>query len=202
MKMISIVVCLLLLGGAEGKMVNPGYDTQDKDLYAHLEKSSEELNEAVDGLSEEQMMFSPGADSWSIAQVVEHIITVEGALQGMLQNKFTEEETPEMRSEIKITDEQILGMITDRSQKMKTQSQFEPSAEFSTADEALEAFNDQREEIVDFLKDSNVNLRNYINEFPFGKIDSYQTVLFLSGHTQRHVQQIEEIKQSAGYPEN
>ncbi|MCP9200394.1 DinB family protein [Gramella sp. GC03-9] len=201
MKIISIFMCLLLLGGVEGNDGKPEIlMTQDRDIYEHLDRTSEELNEAIDGLTEEQMIFHPGPDSWSIAQVVEHINTVEGALYGMLQNKFKEDETPSMRSELKMSDEQILGFISDRSEKMKTQAQFEPTAEFATSEEALEAFNEQRDEIVDFLKDSNVNMRNYINEFPFGKVDAHQTVLFMSGHTHRHIQQIEEIKQSSGFP--
>jgi uncharacterized damage-inducible protein DinB len=176
-------------------------ELKEKDIFEYLEETKEALNESVEDLSDDQMQFTPDTESWSVAQVIEHINAVEGGLKGMLENKLTEEEAPEMRAEVQMTDEQIIGFITDRSQKVKTQSQFEPSARFTNADEALEAFNDQREDLVDFLKDVDVDMRNYINEFPFGKIDAYQTVLFLAGHTARHTAQIEEIKQSPGYPE-
>lgn len=171
------------------------------DIFEYLEETKEGLEESVEDLSDAQMQFKPDAESWSIAEIIEHINIVEGALKSMLEAKFVEDPTPELKAEVKMTDEQILAFITDRSQKVKTQAQFEPTARYTSADEAIEAFNDQREDIVDFLKDTDVEMRNYINEFPFGKIDAYQTVLFMAGHTARHTQQIEEIKQSAGFPE-
>ena len=203
MKTIPSIIGLLILFIFYPVVGNLEYNEglKEKDIFEYLEETKEALNESVEDLSDEQMQFKPDAESWSVAQVVEHINTVEGALKGMLENKLAEEEPPEMRAEVQMTDEQIIGFITDRSQKIKTQSQFEPSTRFTNADEALEAFNDQREDIVDFLKDVEVDMRNYINEFPFGKIDAYQTVLFLAGHTARHTAQIEEIKSSIGYPE-
>lgn len=171
------------------------------DIFEYLDETKEGLEESVEGLSDAQMQFKPDAESWSIAEIIEHINIVEGALKSMLEAKFAEDPTPELKAEVKMTDEQILAFITDRGQKVKTQEQFEPTARYISADEAIEAFNDQREDIVDFLKDTDVEMRNYINEFPFGKIDAYQTVLFMAGHTARHTQQIEEVKQSAGFPE-
>ena len=56
--------------------------------------------------------------------------------------------------------------------------------------------------IVDWLKDSDVDMRNYVNEFPFGKIDAYQTVLFMAGHTSRHTAQIEEVKSNPDFPQS
>ncbi|MCG9972401.1 DinB family protein [Christiangramia crocea] len=211
MKILISVVCLVFLGSfySENKTVQVNSNGTEKveeplnkdDIFKYLEETREGLEESVEGLSDAQMQFKPDAEGWSVAEIVEHIIIVEGGLRSMLEAKFAEDPTPELKAEVKMTDEQILGFITDRSQKVKTQSQFEPSAKYATSEEALEAFNDQREDIVDFLKDTEVDMRNYINEFPFGKIDAYQTVLFMAGHTARHTQQIEEVKSSPGFPD-
>ncbi|MDX1428537.1 MAG: DinB family protein, partial [Salegentibacter mishustinae] len=196
---LSLIVLIMITGFPVTGIIPSDSLDQDRDIFELLEQNQEQLKQSIDGLSQEQMNYKPDAESWSIAQVVEHINTVEAGLSGMLRQKFTEDATPEMRSEVQMSDEQVLGLITDRSQKMKTQAQFEPKGAFSTADDALEAFEDQREDIVDFLKDTDVDMRNYINEFPFGKIDAYQTVLFMAGHTSRHIEQIREIKQTAGF---
>lgn len=172
-----------------------------KDIFEYLEETRDNLEESVDGLSEEQMQFSPDAESWSVAEIMEHIYIVEGALKGMLEAKLGEEPNPDMKAEVKMSDEEVVGFITDRSQKIKTRTDFEPGGKFSTSEEAWEAFSEQRENIVDFLKDSDKDMRNYVNEFPFGKIDAYQTVLFLAGHTARHTDQIEEVKSMDDFPE-
>ncbi len=172
----------------------------ETDIFEYLDETKDALQEEVNGLSQDQMSFKATEDSWSVAEIVEHIIIVEGALKSMLEARIAAGETPDQKAEVKMTDEEIVGFITDRSSQIKTQDQFQPSGKFSEADEALEAFKDQREDIVDWLKDSDVDMRNYVNEFPFGKIDAYQTVLFMAGHTARHVAQIEEIRSDPEFP--
>lgn len=210
MKILSTLICFVLLGNISleniffQKEIKKNSETAKtiiaEDIFEYLEETKEGLEESIEGLSDEQMQFKADASSWSISQIVEHINMVEGGLKSMLEAKFAEDETPDLKAEVKMTDEQILAFITDRTQKVKTQQQFEPSGSFNSAEEAWEAFSDQREDIVDFLKDSDVDMRNYINEFPFGKIDAYQTVLFMAGHTARHTAQIEEVKQDPGFP--
>ncbi len=174
----------------------------EADIFEYLEETKESLKESVEGLSEEQMQFKPDAENWSVAQTVEHIITVEGALKSMLQAKFDAGEDLDQKTEIVMTDDDVVALITNRTEKIKTQDQFQPTGKLSSADEALEAFEDQREDIVDWLKDSDVDMRNYVNEFPFGKIDAYQTVLFMAGHTARHTAQIEEVKSNPDFPDS
>lgn len=172
-----------------------------KDIFEYLDETKESLEASVNDLSAEQMQFKPDDESWSVAQIVEHIITVEGALKSMLEAKIQAGENLDQKSEIKMSDDDVVALITNRTEKIKTQDQFQPSGKFSEADEAMEAFEDQREDIVDWLKGAEVDMRNYVNEFPFGKIDAYQTVLFMAGHTERHTAQIEEVKANPDFPE-
>lgn len=172
------------------------------DIFKYLEETKEALEESVDGLSDQQMQYKPDENSWSVAQVVEHIIIVEAALKSMLEERINAGETPDQMAEVKMTDEEVVALITNRNDKIQTQPQFQPSGKFTSADDAIEAFDDQREMTVDWLKDSDANMRNYVNEFPFGKIDAYQTVLFMAGHSERHTAQIEEIKKNPDFPED
>ncbi|GAA4323328.1 hypothetical protein GCM10023115_51950 [Pontixanthobacter gangjinensis] len=189
-----------------GKNLDPWYGIElmameSPDIYEYLEETKESLEMSVEDLSEEQMQFKPDDDSWSIAEIVEHIVIVEGALEGMLKGKIESGETPDQKAEVKMTDDQVLGLITDRSSKIQTQDQFVPSGKFMSADEALSEFNDHRKEMTNWLKSTDVDMRNYVNEFPFGKIDAYQTLLFMVGHTERHTAQIEEVKSNPDFPE-
>lgn len=171
------------------------------DVIEYLKETKEALDESVEGLSDEQMQFKPDENTWSVAQVVEHIIIVEGTLKSMLEGLFEEGETPDQKAEVKMTDEEVVGLITNRKDKIQTQPQFQPSGKFTSAEDALDAFDEEREKTLDWLKDSDVNMRNYVSEFPFGKIDAYQTILFMAGHSARHTAQIEELKNHPEFPE-
>ena len=46
------------------------------------------------------------------------------------------------------------------------------------------------------------DLRNRYFDFPFGKADSYQIILFLSGHTKRHTDQIKEVIANEKFPQS
>lgn len=180
--------------------VRTEYTSTKTDAIKYLKKTRKELEKSVKGLSKEQMTYKPEDGGWSVAEIVEHIIIVEGALKGMLEGKIKAGENLDQKAEVKMTDEQVVGLITDRSSSIQTQDQFQPTGKFSESKEAIEAFDSQRENIVDWLKDSDADMRNYVNEFPFGKIDAYQTVLFMAGHTERHTAQIEEVKSASNFP--
>ncbi|MCH4823087.1 DinB family protein [Gramella lutea] len=174
--------------------------TNKTDAFKYLKETRKSLEKSVKGLSEEQMTFKPEDGGWSVAEIVEHIIIVEGALKGMLEGKIKSGENLDQKAEVKMTDDQVVSLITDRSSSIQTQDQFQPTGKFSGSEEAINAFDTQRESIVSWLKDSDADMRNYVNEFPFGKIDAYQTVLFMAGHTERHTAQIKEIKSAPNFP--
>lgn len=171
------------------------------DIFEYLEETEEALLESTQDLTDEQMQYKSDANSWSVAQIIEHINIVEGSLKSMLENKI-KEGAAKTKPDVKMTDEQVVEMITNRSKPVQTQDQFQPSDKFKTSDEALEVFKDQREEIVDWLKDSDADMRSIANAFPFGTIDGYQSVLFMAGHTARHTAQIKELKSDPGFPED
>ncbi len=211
MRTLSIIFCAVLLCSfqpEQGKIAAESHMPVLKamnsktDIFEYLDQTKETLENSVKDLSEEQMTFKPGPDRWSVAECMEHIVIVENAMNSMLQEKLMGPEDEDVEMQISMEDDEVLGMINDRSSKIKTTPNFEPTGKFKSADEALEAFDDQREDIVDALKDSDTNLRNYLFEMPFGKMDGYQVVLFMAGHTARHTQQIEEVKNSPGFPED
>ena len=108
---------------------------------------------------------------------------------------------PDKRSEIKVTDEQLIKMITDRSFKVKTMEAFEPkNTPYKSLDEAIADFKAQRANHIKYIKQTTEDMRNHVAQTPLGWIDSYQACLFMSAHTNRHMQQINEIKAEPGFP--
>jgi predicted N-acyltransferase len=108
---------------------------------------------------------------------------------------------PEKRSEVKMTDEQLIKMMEDRSFKVKTQEAFEPrNTPYQTIDEALESFKSRRADHIKYLKSTTEDMRNHITQMPFGWIDCYQICLMVASHSNRHTRQINEVKADAAFP--
>ncbi|MBT8185579.1 MAG: DinB family protein, partial [Eudoraea sp.] len=136
-----------------------------------LNKTRDRLTSTVDGLSEEQLNFKSSPESWSIAECVEHLAISENAFSQMLQGAVQTPADPSKRDSVKMSDEQLMGIITSRDQKIKTSEPFEPSGKFGGHQETLDAFLAKREEHIAYVKTTEDDLRNHYGQLPFGTID-------------------------------
>ncbi len=175
-------------------------DEERKNALKHLKKTQNDLVSLVSNLNESQVNFKSSPDSWSIAECLEHITISEKNLIGMVQRGLESDSDPSRRSEVAMSDDQILGLITSRDQKVKTRKEFEPTDSFGGFEETLKTFKERRKSNMKFLKSSEEDFRNHYIQFPFGVLDTYQGLLFLSGHTQRHTDQIKEIMENENFP--
>ncbi|MEQ9415101.1 MAG: DinB family protein [Cyclobacteriaceae bacterium] len=175
-------------------------DSEREFAVKHLKETKKDLMAKVKGLSDAQLNFKATPESWSIAECVEHIAITENMISGAAYGGLKSEADPSRRSELKMTDEQIVGFITDRSGKVKTQESMEPKNSYGSYKETLKAFSIKRDENIAFMQKTNEDMRNHFNDFPFGVIDTYQTMLFMSGHTKRHTEQIVEVMENANFP--
>jgi len=158
---------------------------------------------AVKGLSEAQLTYKPAADRWSVEECVKHIAASEKELWAMAETSLKKAPNPEKRAGIKLSDTALIKAVEDRSHKAKTFSTLEPAnSPYKTPAEALQAFKENREKLIDFVKTTNVDLRNHVLELPLGTFDSYQFILLISAHSNRHTQQIDEVKADPGFPKN
>lgn len=172
-----------------------------KSAIKYIKWTSKELMKTVKGLSPAQLNYHAAPDKWSIQDCLYHIAFSEGALRGALDGALAAPADPAAKAELKATDEQIKGGIADRTNRVKTAPPFEPqNTGFKSYDEAMSAFKAKRDMLIDLVKTSQVDMRNHIVALPFGKMDAYQMCLFIAGHSNRHTQQMQEVKASAGYP--
>jgi DinB superfamily len=174
-----------------------------KFALTYLKETSQRLQNDVKGLSETQLNWKPNDSTWSIAYCIEHIALSEKNLFDWSMGSLAEAPNPAKRSEIKHTDEELLKIITDRSFKVKTREGFIPSGQFGSATEALKVFLERRENTISYFKKTKEDLRNHFIAHPFlGTLDTYQMLLFMTGHTLRHTLQVEEVKGNPGFPKN
>jgi hypothetical protein len=175
-------------------------DSERKYAITLLQETKDNLIKKVSGLSAEQLNFKSDTSSWSVAECVEHIAISENNIFGYAQMAIKEPADPSKRSEVKMTDDAIVKMITDRSKKVKTRESFEPTGKFGSFEATLAEFKTKRDNNINYVKTTTDDLRNHYNDFPFGKLDTYQTIIFMAAHSKRHTAQIEEVMSNAGFP--
>lgn len=179
----------------------PGLTDQEREYASKfLQETRDDLLKKVKGLTPEQLNFKPDANTWSVAECMEHIAISENNLFGFAQSSLQQSADPSLRKDVKMTDEAIISMITDRSHKVKTQEAFEPANKFGSFEKSVSEFKTKRDGNISYIKTTSDDLRNHYNDFPFGKLDTYQTILFMAAHSKRHTEQIVEVMNNPGFP--
>ncbi len=170
-------------------------------LLNYYQQTMDNLQKNISGLNEAQMQFKPSEESWSISQCAEHIILTENMIFSMLKDYMEKPENPERRKDVIHSDEEIIAMVTDRSEKYKAPEMLQTKGKYNDPETAIQDFEKQRTEILEFIQNIDLeSLRNHINDSPAGATDAYQSLLFIAGHTARHTLQIEEVKADNNFP--
>jgi hypothetical protein len=164
-------------------------------LIAHLEMTESWLASELNGLSPAQLNFQMTPDSWSIAEVVEHLAIAEPQYWDRVLASMKDAPST---AKTDTTDAAILWYGIDRAERTKTGDARVPRGTFKTAAEALASFQKLRAVIRAYGQTTNEDLRGHTLQG--GGMDVYQWVLMISTHAQRHILQIREIKTHAKYP--
>lgn len=175
-------------------------EEERKNAIAYFKETQKALADELKGLSENQLNWKPADSVWSAAGCTEHIALSEKNIFDWYSGIMKAPATPEKRSELKLTDDMIKAMLTNRSFKAKTREGFFPTGQ-PTA-QSLAQFNERREALIKYMSETQEDLRNHITQTPVGALDGYQLLLFLSAHTKRHTLQIAELKAHPDFPKN
>lgn len=200
MKKILILLPALFL--LSFKPMKSGLSKEER-KYAlrYLEKTRDDLRSMINGLRTEQLDFKPGPDRWSIKECLQHIASAEDGLWQWCAGVMKAEANPDKRAEIKLSDEQVIHSITDRSFKATAPENLQPGkSTHKSALDAFSAFKTSRGKLIKYIKTTNDDLRNHVAESPIGSMDAYQLVLFIGGHSSRHTQQIAEVIADPKFP--
>ena len=170
------------------------------DAVGYFKETQKGLNDQIKGMTDNQLKWRPADSIWSITDCIEHLALSEKNLFDWAMGTLKVEADPAKRSELKKTDEDVKKIMIDRSVKVKTREGFIPTGQFGDAKQTMKVFDERREALIKYVKETKDDLRNHFAETRFGLLDTYQLLLFLSGHTRRHTLQIEELKANPGFP--
>ena len=201
MKRSLTLIAALLFAAVSLNAQNGMTDEERKFAVKYLTDTQNDMMKVIKGLSDEQLNFKPNAESWSVAECVKHItISEQNLWAAFLEAALATEPDASKRSEVQMSDEQLMGIIESRAQKVKTFAPFEPSNKPEPLKDVVKEFKSLRAEHIKFAKKSDDDLRNRYASLPFGTIDAYQAILFMAGHTKRHTDQMREVMANASFP--
>jgi hypothetical protein len=179
--------------------VEPMTDAERTALVGHLERTAARFEKSITGLTEAQWNHKTAPDRWSPALAAEHIVTAEPFIRAMIEPILKEPTAPELLVDAR--KEEALGQgVVDRSKKFTAPEPLQPTGKFKTPAEALEAFRAERQKTIDFVKNGGDFRTHAAKHFVAGNLDAYGWVVFLSGHSERHTLQIEEVLADPSYP--
>ena len=192
--LLAIWLCLAPLNGAHAGQIS---DLERQRLLAHLDMTAGWLLDEVSGLSRPQIEFRPAPDSWTILQVVEHLVLVGPIYWDDLQKALASPPAPGTSTN---TDIGLLWYGIDRTPTVRERAipTEVPTGRLKDLQSGLADYRKHHDRLVQFVKTTTQNLRNHIVARQGS--DAYQWALLISTHEQRHILQIREIKAHPRFP--
>jgi hypothetical protein len=168
-------------------------------LLVHFEMTTQMLAEQVHGLSPAQLEYKASPDRWSIREVVSHLAVAEPDYWRELQKSV--KSAPDMKEKkSSATDADIMWYGIDRVVHTKTGGGHEKVDTYKSLDEALGKFQALRATMIDYIKTTDDDLRAH-SFGDYGEvIDCWQWMLEISTHSERHLNQIREVKNDPNFP--
>lgn len=197
-----LLLTLLVITGLAGTLNNTSLSGKERKSAIGLMKDTKsDVFKCVKGLSNAQLNFKPDPDRWSVKECVYHIAISEKNLWDLLEKAMKSQPNPEKRTEIKITDDDLIAGLESRNTKVKTIETLEPkNTPYKSVNEALESFKNNRNDHIKYMKLTTEDLRNHVVQMSFGWLDCYQLCLMIAAHSNRHTKQIDEVKADPDFP--
>ena len=166
-------------------------------LLAHLDMTASWFVDEVAHLSPKQLEFRPAPDSWTILQVIEHVVMVGPIYWDDLQRALASKPAPGASTN---TDVSLLWYGIDRTPAVRERAipTEVPVGRLKDLKSGIDGYRKNHERLVDFVKTTKLDLRSFI--VARQGCDAYQWALLISTHEQRHILQIREIKADRRFP--
>lgn len=159
-----------------------------------LHQTRERFLQSFADVSEEECRRHPEPGQWSVLDVVEHIAIAETVMLNLINGTRRPKTADRANRE-----EAFLRAVADRSRKMQSPEPARPAGRFASLSEARTQFESSREGAIRFVGQCEEDLRATEVTHPHpaaGVVTTYEMLIIMAKHAERHALQIEEIKSS------
>jgi DinB superfamily len=188
-----LVAMFIAAAGTIDAAAPPITEMERQRLVAHMQMTASWLEDEVSGLSAAQATFRPSATSWTILEVLDHLVVV-----GPIYWKDLQSAKPVTGRAGMMNDIDVLWYGIDRTFRETALKTEEPSRSLRDVRSGLTAYRTQHEKLMEYARTTKDDLRSRRVERQ--NSDAYQWALLISTHEQRHILQIREIKAHPKYP--
>ena len=164
-------------------------------LAAHLEMTASWLSDELSGLSRAQLDFRRAPGTWSILEVLDHLVVVGDIYWTDLQKGLA---TPLSGRTLRNQDTDILWYGIDRTNRETALASEDPRGALRDGATGLAEYRKQHARLLQYVRTTNDDLRTRYVERQ--RCDAYQWALLISTRVQRHLLQIREIKADPKFP--
>ncbi len=204
----AVTLCTLALALALSALADTAGSSLTKEersyLAQYLRETREKFLQEIAGLSDAQMKFKPDAKSWSVFDIAEHLAKGEDVIYALVTERIMKSPAqPEWKGEKgpRIKDLAIVMYLTNRAaNKLQAPEPVQPSGKFASKAEIIASFEKSRARTINYIETTEDDLRGHFRENGIGVIDGYQWLLVVAAHTDRHLEQMREVKAHAGFP--
>jgi uncharacterized damage-inducible protein DinB len=196
----TVIMVALALAAA---FAEPLSQTDRDKAMSHFHATRKAFLDSVAGLSDAQWNFKPAPERWSIAECAEHIAVSEDTIFGFVQQTLKSPAEPEKKAMVRGKDEMVLRAMPDRSVKAQAPEFLQPKHRWPDRQSLIAHFKESRDRNIAYLQTTGDDLRSHFLEHPvFKTMDTYQMMLLISAHCERHTLQINEVKTDPNFPKN
>jgi uncharacterized damage-inducible protein DinB len=162
-------------------------------MFTRNDDIRNQIWEAISGLNEEQLNLKPTPDHWSMMQVLRHLNLMESLIVKQSCTALEKEQTVSV-------DKKPYELTLDRSHSVNAPAHLQPPTEPEALANVRHDLEASHQALMHVAQDHEAELLRS-KSFPhpvFGDMDLAQWVDFASYHEERHLAQIQDIKQRLG----
>ncbi len=165
-------------------------------LQEKIKVTTDKLTGLIDQSNPQELLYKPSVESWSVLECAEHIHLVNSGIAGILQTPAPET-NENMLSELFGEGKLNHLLVTKRALKQPAPDSMLPRGIFKNAEDAKKAIHKDIHAILHLLNTKDFSQETFIiHHFRLGNMTKTDWIYFLIAHTERHLFQIEEIKQT------
>ncbi len=172
------------------------------EIFEHIDRTRARLYTTVEGLSEEQLAYSPAPDRWCVAELIEHLSIVESGVVRVVERLLSNAEEAEASDTSTVnagTFEPVsVEEFVERARGVKLEAPERVRPTGLPLADSLTRLKDSRA-ALHALRPRIDRADGRALRFPhpaWGPLDLYQWLLFVGAHEDRHLAQIEALKET------
>ena len=175
-------------------------DEERAEIVALLEATQRDLLERVAGMSKKAFHHKSTPETWSVAEIVEHLVIVERNVLDGVEKAIAAPANPQWANDTAGTTDRIYRLVPNRVRRFKAPESVQPSGKMSRK-QLISTFEELRARSIATIRDSAKPLKAHTTEHPvLGTLGVDQWILFAGLHNLRHNQQAVEVMADPGFP--